>query len=254
MSIKTAMVTGASEGIGRVFARRLAGEGYRVTAVARTESKLQALISELGEGHRYLVADLSRDEDIERIAEALGQEHYDLLVNNAGVGAYGAFQEADLSAVRRMMRLNCDAPLMLAQAFLRQAKSGDALINVSSMLALVGFPSAATYSATKAFLLNWSESLWYEQKARGVYVMALCPGITSTNFHDASGGTDQNRPPENMAQTPEEVVDEAIAALKARSQCTVIPGGRNRTMAFVSSRVMSRKRAISMMGGFSQPH
>lgn len=250
MSTKTAMVTGASEGIGRVFAKRLAAEGYIVTAVARTESKLQSLIAELGEGHRYLVADLSRDEDIDRIAEDLRKEHYDLLVNNAGVGTYGAFQDADLAAIRKMMRLNCDAPLMLAQAFLHQSRSGDALINVSSMLGMVPFPSSTAYSATKAFLLNWSEGLWYEQKPRGVYVMALCPGITATNFHVASGGTDQNKPPENMAQTPEAVVDEAMVALKSRSECTVVPGGRNRMMAFMTTRVMGRQRAVSMMGGF----
>lgn len=250
MEKKTALVTGASEGIGRAFAHALAQQGYTLTLVARSEARLQELGKSLGEGHRVLFADLATAEGAARVAEVIKQGKFDLLINNAGAGVYGSFSEVELPKLQQMMRLNCDSLILLSHTFLAGAKSGDALINVASTLALLAFPGSALYAATKALVLSLSESLWFENRKRGVYVMGLCPGLTDTQFHTSSGGTDANRPPKNMSQTPEQVVAEALAALGKRAKPTVVTGFPNRAM-LTFTKFMSRKGMIKMMGGFS---
>ncbi len=244
------LITGASEGIGRAFARRLADEGYAVTATARNEKRLQELMTELGaDHHSYRVADLSTAEGVAAIAEALAIDRYHLLINNAGFGIYGAFYSAELPMLESMMRLNCDALVALSHAFLQQAKKGDALINVSSALAFMPMPSAGTYAATKAFVTSFTESLWHEQKDRGIYVMGLCPGVTASHFHDRAGGDETNRPPAAITQTPEEVVETAMQALAKREKPTVVSGVKNKMVTNLT-RVLPRKGIVKMMATF----
>ena len=245
--MRKAMVTGASAGIGREFAKALAQRGYTIVGVARSEERLQALVDELGPEHGYRIADLATPEGQRRIADELQAEHFDLLVNDAGVGTVGAFDAVPVERTLRMMHLNCDAVVTLAHAFLRNARSGDALINVSSGLAFLPMAGLGVYSATKAFVTSFSESLWYEQKERGIYVMGLCPGITTTNFQANAGGRDEDLP-KNMSQTPAEVVDVAMKALEDRKTPTVASNMRN---AFFSAfvRAMPRKTAATMVGG-----
>jgi hypothetical protein len=243
---KSALVTGASEGIGNVFAKRLAGEGYAITAVARSEKKLQQLVAELGAGHSYVVADLTTEAGQNKIAKLISEKHFDLLINNAGKAAVGKFMEIPLNSHIDVLRLNCEALVRLSHAYLNSAKEGDALINVSSALAFMPMPMIGLYSATKAFVTSFSESLWFDQKSRGVYVMGLCPGMTTTNFNKNSGGGDLEAP-KAMTQTPEELVTNALVALKARKKPTVISGFTNNLFAFIS-RFRSRKSVVSMMG------
>lgn len=243
---KRALVTGASEGIGRAFAKKLAGEGFKVTVVARTEAKLKSLVQEMGTEHCQIVADLSTEAGQKKVCEELESHHYDLLVNNAGVGTYGPFTDVSLDRQVHMMRLNCEAVMRLAHTFLKNSEPGDALINTSSTLAFLPLPMSGLYSATKAFVTSFSESLWFEQKARGVYVMGLCPGITETNFHINSGGR-AGELPKALAQTSEQVVEAAMKALAARKNPTVISGVKNFMMASFA-RAMPRKSTVSMMG------
>ena len=243
---KKALVTGASEGIGNAFARKLAKEGYEVTIVARTESKLKDLAQTMGPKHSYLVADLSTDAGQTKVAERLKAEHYDLMINNAGVATVGGFTKVPLEKQKRMLSLNCQAVMVLSYAYLESAKAGDTLVNVSSTLAFLPLPAIGLYSATKAFVTSFSESLWYEQKERGIYVMGLCPGITSTNFQVNSGGSPADVP-QGMAQTPEEVVEVAYKAIVTRKNPTVISGIKNRVFAGIS-RAIPRKSTVSMMG------
>jgi short-subunit dehydrogenase len=247
---RKAMVTGASEGIGREFALALAKNGYEIVAAARNEQKLRSLVEELGQGHAYRVADLSTVDGQKRLSEELDREHFDLLVNNAGAGLLGAFQETSLDRTLAMMHLNCDAVVMLAHAFLRKAREGDALINVSSGVAFLPMANLSVYCATKAFVTSFSESLWYEQKRRGVFVMGLCPGITSTNFQINSGGRNEDLP-KGMSQTATEVVEAALKALGERNAPTVATNMKN---AFFTTfvRSMPRKAAATMMGKMSQ--
>lgn len=252
MTTKTAMVTGASGGIGLEFAERLAGEGHAVTLVARSRGKLEAIAQRLkGSGHRVLEADLSVPADSARVAADVRASKYDVLINNAGVGVYGAFAEMPLPNTQAMLRLNIDSLVELSHAYLQGAKAGDALINVASTLGLLAFPGATAYAASKQFVVSFSEGLWFEHKDRGVYVAGLLPGVTKTNFHEAAGGTAEQKPPEAISQTAAQVVDAGMAALRRRSSPTVLTSFTNKAMVFMTNRLMSRKAMVTMMGGQS---
>src|SRR5512139_172368 len=216
MKNKTALVTGASSGIGAVFARELAREGYAVTCVARSKDKLETLLKELGSGHRLLVADLADRGQLQAVADDVESTGYSLLVNNAGYGIYGRFEEIALERQEHLMTVNMNALVRLSHAFLKKAAAGDALINISSALSLLTYPGGAVYAATKAFVTNFTESLWYENKARGVHVMALLPGVTETHFHATATG-DAAAVHSMKSYPPEVVVKKALAALKARN-------------------------------------
>ncbi len=248
MKMRTALVTGASSGIGAVFARDLAKEGYTVTCVARSQNKLQDLVQELGSGHRLLAADLADRDQLQRVVDDIDKTGYSLVVNNAGYGMYGRFAELSLDRQEHLMYLNMNALVRLSHAFLKKAASGDALINVSSALSLLSYPGGAVYAATKAFVTNLTESLWYENKDRGVYVLALLPGLTDTNFQ-AVAAAGRPMPAQAMrSYPPEVVVKKAIAALKARSAPSVISGPLYRFLTFLNTRLMSRKMMITIMG------
>jgi hypothetical protein len=189
--------------------------------------------------------------DAQRVAEALRTTHYDLLVNNAGCGVYGTFSETPLEPTLAMMRLNMDTLVLLSHAFLQGARRGDALLNVGSTLGLLAFPGATVYCATKAFVCSFSEGLWFENKARGVYVAGLLPGVTRTRFHEAAGGLPGQEPPDAIAQTAAAVVDAGMAALQARSQPVILTSFVNKAMVFVNTRVMPRRAMVNMMGGQS---
>lgn len=245
MSKKRALVTGASEGIGREFAMRLAHIGYEVTAVARNGARLQEL-KDKAFAIVPVVADLSVPADVERVATLLREQHFDLLINNAGFGHYGVFPKTNWKNWQDMLRVNIETLVQLSHAFLSKAQRGGALINVSSTLAFLPFPKSAVYAATKSFVTSFSESLWYEQKDRGVYVMSLCPGATRTEFHARAGGKSADI--SNKAfQTAGQVVDVAMAALKQRSQPTVISGAKNKIAAKVP-RLLSRKMTVQLIG------
>jgi uncharacterized protein len=237
-----------SNSIGNRSERR---DRTRVTLVARNEAKLQAHVARLGSGHRYLALDLSISTDVQRLAEDVRVSHYDVLINNAGVGVYGAFSNTPLAPTQAMLRLNIDCLVELSHAYLVGAKRGDALINVSSTLSLLSFPGATAYCATKAFVSAFSEGLWFENQPRGIYVACLLPGVTATDFHAASGGLPENKPPEGITQTSAQVVDEAMRALASRTQPTVLTSFMNKVMVFVCTRLLPRSAMIKIMGGQS---
>ncbi|MFI9212660.1 SDR family NAD(P)-dependent oxidoreductase [Streptomyces sp. NPDC053253] len=241
----TALITGATTGIGRAFALALAAEGHTVTAVARTERHLRALVAELGPGgpdgeHTYLVADLTTPEGVRTVTDALTATPYDLLINNAGLARPGPFADAPLDPALPALRLNCEAVVALAHAFLATARHGAALVNVASTLAFVPQPGNAVYSATKAFVASFSEALWHEQKPRGVYVMALCPGPTATRpgLHADI--------PAALVRPPEAVVATALTALRRRRRPTVVPGRANALLA-ATTRLLPRATALSLL-------
>ena len=245
---KTAMVTGASGGIGLEFAERLAKEGYAVTLVARSEVKLKDIVGRIGNGASYLVADLSIPTDMEKVATNVRAKKYDLLVNNAGVGTYGKFTAQDLAPQLAMLRLNIDSLVILSHAYLSGAKSGDALMNVASTLGLLAFPGGSAYCGSKSFVTSFTEGLWWENKSRGVYVSSLLPGVTKTNFHEAAGGRADQQPPEAITQTAAQVVDVAMHALERRKSPTIVSGFMNKAMVFMTNRLMSRKAMVNLMG------
>ncbi|MEM0953059.1 MAG: SDR family NAD(P)-dependent oxidoreductase [Pseudomonadota bacterium] len=254
--MKRALITGASSGIGEEFARQLARRGWATTLVARRESRLKDISLTLpGEGHAYLVADLSSASDTRIVAEYMAGERCHLLINNAGYSVFTPFYASSVVDQQDMLAVNCGAMLTLAHQFLKQAESGDALINLSSIVGFLPTPAQPVYSASKAFIAAFSECLWEEHRQRGVYVMGLCPGITATEFiTTASGGeSDGQTLPAALTQTSEQVVAEALAALHARKKPIIVTGWINRIMVALMPRLMSRFRLLKTLAVMGDP-
>src|SRR5687767_3933912 len=235
--MNTTLITGASSGIGEVFARKLAARGRNVLLVARSEDKLITLCNELGRSNsiraQYVAMDLSEPDTAERLFEEAGKRtlDIDLLINNAGFGSMGDFSQLPLERELNMIDLNIKSLVDLTYRFLgpmRERKQG-AIINVASTAGFQAVPFMATYAATKAFVLSFSEALWEENRPYGIKVLALCPGVTETNFFEAARG---KKPPARAAQSPEDVVDTALRAL-ARGKSHVVSGWTNRAMTEV---------------------
>ena len=229
--MNTTLITGASSGIGEVFARKLAARGRNVLLVARSEEKLVTLCNELGRSNRiraqYVALDLSKPESAEQLFDEAGKRGLtvEMLINNAGFGSMGEFGNLDLARELNMIDLNIKSLVELTHRFLQpmiERRQG-AIINVASTAAFQPVPFMATYAATKAFVLSFSEALWEENRAHGIKVLALCPGVTDTNFFEAARG---HKPPARVSQTPEEVVDTALRGL-AQGKSHVISGWTN---------------------------
>ena len=243
-----AFVTGASEGLGRAFAVRLARKGYTVTAVARNEARLGELLRELGEGsHEVLALDLGERRGVDLCAERLRERPYELLVNNAGYGVFGSFAEADVDDELQTLAVNCQAAMVLAHTWLVTARPGDALVNLSSLTYWLPTPIQPTYVATKCFLASLSESLWYQARSRGVYVQGLCPGLIRTRFLERAGLKRFMGLLDLLGATPERVVDVSLRAMHRRRGPIVIPGWGNKTIA-VLCRVLPRRLLVGVMG------
>jgi short-subunit dehydrogenase len=255
--MNAALITGASSGIGEVFARRLAARGRNVLLVARSEEKLITLCNELGRSNsiraQYVALDLSLPESSARLFEETEKRglSVDLLVNNAGFGSFGDFNKADLARELNMIDLNVKTLVELTYRFLkpmRERRQG-AIINVASTAAFQAVPFMATYAATKAFVLSFSEALWEENRTFGIQVMALCPGVTETNFFEAAHG---QKPPARASQTPEEVVETALRGL-ARGKSHIISGWINRVLT-ESERLAPRSLVTRMAGRMMRGH
>ena len=249
--MNTTIITGASSGIGEEFARKLAARGRNVLLVARSEEKLITLCNELGRSNsiraQYLALDLSRPESPGRLfdeAEKRGLT-VDMLVNNAGFGSMDEFSKLDLARELNMIDLNVRALVELTYRFLQPMleRQQGAIINVASTAGFQPVPFMATYAATKAFVLSFSEALWEENRNRGVQIMALCPGVTDTNFFEAARGF---KPPARVAQTPAEVVDTALRGL-AQGRSHIISGWTNFLMT-QSERFVPRSLIIRLAG------
>ena len=229
--MNTTLITGASTGIGAAFARKLAARGRNVLLVARSEDKLIALCNELGRltsiRAQYVALDLREpDSGAQLLEETKKRElEIEMLINNAGVGSMGDFGKLDLERELEMIQLNIRAVVDLTHRFLgpmRERKRGT-IINVASTAAFQAVPYMSTYAATKAFVLSFSEAIGEENRAHGIHVMALCPGVTETNFFQAAK---IDRPPMRTVQKAEEVVDAALRGL-ARQKSLVISGWTN---------------------------
>ena len=255
--MNTTLITGASSGIGEVFARKLAAQGHDVLLVARSEEKLIALCNELGLNHnvraQYFVADLSKPETPARLLEETRQRNLeiDLLINNAGFGSMGEFAQLDLERELNMIDLNVRSLVELTHLFLqpmRERKRGS-IINVASTASFQPVPFMATYAATKAFVLSFSEALWEENRPFGIKVMALCPGVTDTGFFEASR---MKRPPARASQTSEQVVEVALRAWK-RGRSSVISGWPNR-ITVATERLVPRSTILRTVGAIMRPY
>lgn len=243
-----ALVTGASSGIGRVFAEELARNGYTVTCVARREEKLSELTRRIGNGSKYIKADLSNENDLSSIAEEIEKTQYSVLINNAGYGIFERFGNMGIATINNLIQLNVNALVRLSHEYLKKAESGDTLINVSSVLSLLPYPGGAVYSGTKAFVTNFTEALWYEYKDKGVYVMALLPGVTDTNFHNIALGGKEDKNLAGLTYPPEVIVKDALKAMGKRKEPTVISGPKYKWLTAFTTKMLTRKQRVDLMG------
>lgn len=237
---RTALITGGSSGIGLEFARIFARRGASLVLVARSEDRLRAAASALEEEYgvsvRTIPANLSEKGSISRVVsgvEELGLE-VSLLVNNAGSGYYGRFTEGpEPEEVWDGLSLNVTVSAALTRAFLPgmiRRREG-AVVNLSSTAAFQPVPYMATYGASKAFMLSFSEALWAECRGTGVKVLAVCPGAVETEFWADWGGRDPRR--YNLLtgiSNPGQVAEAGVHALDS-GKGTVIPGLRDRLVA-----------------------
>ena len=223
----TALVTGATAGIGLSFTRQLAGRGYDLVLVARDVPRLEALAAELSGRHgievEVLPADLSDREALARVAARLAdaERPVDLLVNNAGYGLRKAFLRNEVDVEEQAFDVLCRAILVTSHAAGRamRERGHGAIVNVSSVASFVAMGS---YSAAKAWVTVFSEALAHELAGTGVQVMALCPGFTRTEFHQRAS-MDMSKLPDALWLDADRLVADALADLE-RGKVVSVPG------------------------------
>jgi short-subunit dehydrogenase len=257
---RTAVITGASSGIGAAFARRLAGQGYDLVLVARDEGRLrgnaEALRSAHSVGVEVLAADLATDEGCDAVAERLADpgRPTDLLVNNAGFSLNRSFVESTVERETALLRVNVHAVMRLSLAVLpgMVSRRRGAVINVSSVSGFGIAMPGSTYPATKAWVNSFSEAVALSVAPYGVRVMALCPGYVRTEFHQRAG-IDLSKMPSWAWLDPDDLVAAALADLGRRKVISV-PGWRYKTAVFALRhlpRGVVRRAARDPRGRFS---
>ncbi|MBC8082464.1 MAG: SDR family oxidoreductase [Hymenobacter sp.] len=241
----TALITGASRGIGRALAAELARRGYALLLVARSTGQLAQVAAELRQRHgiraEFLSCDLAAPDAAERVAEWVDRQTPELtvLVNNAGYGLWGRFEELTLTEQQNMLQLNLHLPVALTHRLLpalhRPPKAY--VLNVASTAAYQAVPTLTLYAASKAFLLSFSRGLRYELRGSGVSVTCLSPGATTTAFADRAGmsaGLQQTA--NKVSMTPAQVAQAGIAALLA-GEAEIIPGTLNKISSALTALV-----------------
>lgn len=251
----TALITGASSGIGEAFARNLAARGANLILTARSEDKLQKLAKELSDKHgigvHVLPGDLSMAATPQDIYDKVMKKglSVDLLINNAGFGKLGHFLAEKKETYQEMINLNIGSLVGLTHLFIPEMlkKKDGGVINVASTAAFQPLPYIAAYSATKSFVLNFSEALWGEYNGQGLTILALCPGATSTNFFTVAKGDTSKM----SFETPEKVAEAGLNAF-LKGKCYYVSGTGNYLNTFLS-RLFPRKVAVKIAARMFKP-
>jgi short-subunit dehydrogenase len=244
-----ALITGASSGIGRELARQVAEHGLHIVAVARRQSRLDELSSDLNKQYQVKVrtvqADLREPDAIRTITTATEDLEIGLAILNAGAEMTGAFVQGDEQAHLQLAQLNAVAPMHLAHLYGRQmaGRGRGGIMFVSSLFAYQGVPYVAHYAATKAYLLSLGEALHVELKPFGVDVLVLSPGLTTTEM-TANMPVDFSKLP-MIPQMPEQVARVGLRALGKKA--TVVSGIMNKMMAW-ENRLLPRAAPVSLLG------
>jgi short-subunit dehydrogenase len=254
---RTALITGASSGIGASFAHAFAQRGMHLVLVARSKDKLEALAKNLtktyGVQAHVITADLSKPGAAQRVLEQTNAKGLaiDVLVNNAGFATYGIFEEVSLERQHEEIMLNCSGLVEMTHAFLPSIalRGRGGVINVASTAAFQPVPYMAVYGATKAFVLSFSEALWAENRGRGIRVLALCPGATETPFFDVVAAPEASVG--GSREKPEVVVARALKAFEG-GRSYLISGTTNYLMAH-ASRLFPRATMATMTGRVMRP-
>ncbi len=235
-----ALVTGASSGIGAVFARRLAARGYDLLLVARDAERLASLAAELaavGARATPVAADLGTDAGLAVVEEAMhAAGRLDLLVNNAGFGTTGTLKDAPVARQHEMLQLHVVAVNRLTHAALQlmATQRRGAIITVSSVASFANSSGNVNYCATKAYQRSFSEGLAIECAPFGIRVQALCPGFTRTEFHARMAFDQRERAPEWLWMDADAVVETSLRQLEANGPVVCVPGARYKVIVFLA--------------------
>jgi uncharacterized protein len=223
----TALITGASSGIGAVYARRLAARGHNLVLIARATDRLNSLATELRAAHgvaiEVITADLIDGPQLDPVLQRLRSDPpIDILVNNAGAGLIGDFATADPAEMYKLLRLNVLVPTLLASAVIggMVERGNGAIINIASVLALLPEYSRGVYPATKSYLLTLSQGLAAEVASKGVYVQAVLPAATRTEIYERAGGDISKVP--NVMEV-DDLVDAALVGFDRKELVTIPP-------------------------------
>ena len=250
---ETALITGASSGIGKTFARQLASQKKNLVLVARSKDKLQQLATELEQKEQIksiiIPQDLTEPGVGKSLYETLKNKgcKIDLLINNAGFGDYGNFSDRPLEKQINMIQLNITVLTELTGLFLPEMKQRGkgGIINVSSIAGFQPLPYMSVYAATKAFVLNFTEALWAENEGCGVNILALCPGPTESEFFSrAELPSSFVKDAPNSLVSSEKVVKEALKAL-SQNKSTIITGGIGNQLIVNIPRFLPRDLLVS---------
>ncbi|MFD6351946.1 SDR family NAD(P)-dependent oxidoreductase [Nocardia tengchongensis] len=244
----TAVVTGASSGIGAAFAAALAARGCDLILVARRESRLLDLAKELESAHgvavRVLAADLSEPADLRRVTAVFEDpaNPVDIVINNAGFATHGALADHTAAKVREEIAVNVAALAELTHAALPPMVTRDrgVIVNIASTAAFQPIPFMAVYGATKAFVLSFTEALWGELEDSGVTALAVCPGATDTEFFDVAGEAASV----GSRQTPQQVVATAVRVLDRRNPPPSVVSGAANALSSGLPRILPRRTTI----------
>ncbi len=237
---KTALITGASSGIGAAFARILAGEGYDLVLHGRRRPQLEALGEELNKkwGINCVIqlAELTTEAGISSLEKAIQKYRPAVLINNAGYGDDIVFEDSDISYHINMLKVHVEATIRLTHAsipYMREAGQG-VIINVSSIAGLIATGGSVSYNATKAYLVRFSEALSLNLRGSGIRISALCPGFTHTDFHAKMGMTESDKTRWSRNWMPAVRVAELGWKAALRGKVVYVPGFRNKLMTLVS--------------------
>ncbi|MEU6095035.1 SDR family oxidoreductase [Streptomyces sp. NPDC047079] len=249
----TALITGASAGLGEEFARQWAERGADVVLVARRLDRLHELAADLEKSHGVIATPIAADLARPGAGAALRADldargiTVQTLINNAGFGSYGAFLEQDPEQIARMVQLNVGAVAELSRVFLPElvADGRGALVTVASTAAYQPTPAMAVYGATKAFVLNLTEALAYETRRSSLRVLAVSPGPVSTEFFDVVGTRDAMV---GRVATPVDVVTATRRALERGSTPPSVVAGLGNRLSVLASRLAPRRVALAVAG------
>jgi len=221
----TALITGASSGIGEALARQFAANEFDLIITARRETRLQEIATELGTEVKIVSCDLASPAGVDHLIAEVGDAQIDVLVNNAGIAHNGFFQDQTTPDIENLLALNISALTQLTHHFLPGMinRGAGKILNVASMASFQPVPSLAVYAASKAFVLSLTESLSEELRDSGVSVTALCPGLTQTDLLDEIQGSDI---PPILVSSATDVARQAYDALMNR-EVIRIPGFTN---------------------------
>ena len=244
---KTALVTGASSGIGREIARELSRRGFRVILAARRKERLDALEIEL-ENARSIVCDLSKEEECFRLYNEVQDENISVLVNGAGFGYVGKFTDIPLETELQMININIKALHILTKLFAKDfVKAGRGyILNIASSAGLMyGGPMMSTYYASKAYVVNLTDALYEELKDSNVHISALCPGPVDTEFNDVA-----NCKFSVKTITPEFCAKQAVKGMFEKKMI-IIPEKKMKALS-AAAKIAPRKLAVHITGGIQQ--